>query len=320
MERDPESQPDWREDVREREETMRATVERGGEFTLLGTRAGLVRRGHFVYLRVARQWGGGSLIEIFPECPRCGMTWPAAWINPFFTKIVGQTVYGQFKTCEACLTAVDAQAKSQQLENRLRVLETLGFTTVQRQWTFDTYPNQGSPWLRRARQFVAAPLHDVLIYGNPGVGKTGLAIAILRSLWNQGRRVRSIRASELIMALRGTDAESTQRLFGLLADVDFLLVDDLSAIRRTEFWEEMLNVLIDLRQQASRVTLMTANIRIGRDDPSSVLTEFFGYVAYDRLVERGEFWHMKGNSTRQAYNREKPATGQSAYEQRQREP
>lgn len=301
MERDTDSQPNWNEDAAARVDALTTRTVSPLARARLRRSLGVQRRGRFVHLRVAKQWGGGSLDEIFPQCPRCNKTWPRAHVNPFFTAIMGVPIYTQFITCEDCLTAVNAAAASQHYEARLRVLGEHGFTQVQKQWTFDTYPNQGSPWLRRARQYVQHPAHDILIYGNPGVGKTGLAIAILRALWNDGKNVRAIRASELILSLRGTDAQHTQALLRDLSQADFLLLDDLSAIKRTEFWEEILNVLIDIRQQDNRITILTANVHVGKSDPSSVLSEFFGYVAYDRLVERGEFWQMKGTSGRQAY-------------------
>jgi DNA replication protein DnaC len=298
---EPDAQPNWNE------RRNLPAVRGSAGMVPLGSGA-LVKRGGFYSLKSAPRWGGASLDPIFPECPRCQKVHPFEFINPFFSRLLSLSAgreiiaYGQFLTCDSCLEAIEGETAAGREDARNAMLTAAGFSTVNRVWNFDTYPNQGSPFLRRAKQYVSRPVHDIVIYGAPGVGKTGLAVAILKALWTDNHGVRIIRASELILSLRGTDAAHTQAIMRALVEVEFLLLDDLSALKRTEFFEDVMNVLIDVRQQDGRSTIITANVRIAaKDDPAAVLSEFFGYVAYDRLVERGEFWELRGTSGRQAY-------------------
>jgi DNA replication protein DnaC len=161
--------------------------------------------------------------------------------------------------------------------------------------------------LKRARDYVAAGApHDIIIWGNPGVGKTGLGVGILQEIHRDGRKpVRFVRATEVMLLLRdtmspkGMTGMSELEIVQALASVDYLMVDDLSAISGTDYQDEIMSFLIDLRQKENRPTILTLNLRVPRGaDPSKTLLNFFGDRVYDRLRESGEEWWMTGHSMR----------------------
>lgn len=114
--------------------------------------------------------------------------------------------------------------------------------------------------------------------GSPGVGKSHLAMSILRNLNESGEQNRSclfVSVDEMLMRIRNSfnDRESkyTENYFvDLLTDVDFLVLDDLGAEtggtgttkKATDFTLRVLYAIANGRQNKS--TLVTTNL--GRKD------------------------------------------------------
>jgi DNA replication protein DnaC len=254
----------------------------------------------------------GSFTAQYPTCPHCQTVIRREIRNPFLERLVelftGQPriVWAVTMACDDCLARYEANTDKARAERRRLALERCGFSKAMITWTFDTYPQQGSDWLKRARDYVSAGApHDVILWGNPGVGKTGLGIAILRTMFDDGKTVRFLRATELMLMLRdamtpkGFEGQSELDVIQSIAAVDYLMIDDLSQINGTEYQDEIMSLLIDLRQKENRPTLLTLNLRVGRGgDPSRMLMNFFGDRVFDRLREYGEEWHMMGHSMR----------------------
>lgn len=114
--------------------------------------------------------------------------------------------------------------------------------------------------------------------GSPGVGKSHLAMSILRNLNESGEQNRSclfVSVDEMLLRIRNSfnDRESkyTENYFvNLLTDVDFLVLDDLGAEtggtgttkKATDFTLRVLYAIANGRQNKS--TLVTTNL--GRQD------------------------------------------------------
>ena len=99
------------------------------------------------------------------------------------------------------------------------------------------------------------------IFGASGLGKTHLAIGLLRKKMEQGKTGIFVVVPELMESLRrclrdnGDDFEILQALY----NVDCLVLDDLGAEKATEWVAERLYLVINQRYLSNRMTVITSN-------------------------------------------------------------
>jgi DNA replication protein DnaC len=100
-------------------------------------------------------------------------------------------------------------------------------------WTLQTFPFEAKPDLNRSQIQTLAGLsfveraQNVVFIGDPGTGKTGLAIGLLRQAILSGYRCRFFNAQDLLDQLYASLADrSTQRLIKTLSRYAVLLIDE----------------------------------------------------------------------------------------------
>jgi DNA replication protein DnaC len=100
-------------------------------------------------------------------------------------------------------------------------------------WTLQTFPFESKPDLNRSQIQTLAGLsfveraQNVVFIGDPGTGKTGLAIGLLRQAILSGYRCRFFNAQDLLDQLYASLADrSTQRLIKTLSRYAVLLIDE----------------------------------------------------------------------------------------------
>jgi DNA replication protein DnaC len=178
---------------------------------------------------------------------------------------------------------------------------------------FDLYsthnPSQEAA-LKKAVDYVEAwPRVDRgLLWAGPcGVGKTHLAVAVLKTLVEEkGVAGRFIDESELLRRLQfsyGPDSPDTEREVLLpLMDVELLVWDDLGTGRPTDWVRETVGMVLNHRYTNKRPTLMTTNWPLQRrpQDPGSVQTleERVGVRLYSRILEMCEIVPVEGPDAR----------------------
>jgi DNA replication protein DnaC len=160
---------------------------------------------------------------------------------------------------------------------------------------------------RRARAFVEAfPAVDkgLLLRGRHGVGKTHLAVAMLREIIaSRGARGYFYETRELLKLVRDTFAtagESEMDVLRPVLDADILVLDDLGAEKTSEWVQETLGLVVNTRYSERRPTIFTTNLDDTADttNPNSMYVQL-GARTRSRLFEMCHWVDMEGPDVRE---------------------
>lgn len=137
-------------------------------------------------------------------------------------------------------------------------------------WTLKTFPWELQPGVDQREIMELAELAfvreaaNIVLLGDVGVGKTGLAIGLGREALMAGYGVLFAKIHELMDQLTASLMDrSTPRLLRRLARIDVLIIDEFSHVKLTEEQANLLFRLIDARYH-KRSTIFTTNF--GFDD------------------------------------------------------
>jgi DNA replication protein DnaC len=163
---------------------------------------------------------------------------------------------------------------------------------------------------RRVADAFPAVTQGLLLEGQPGVGKTHLAVAVLKqAIQTTGARGLFYDTRELLRVIRSTyDPSIHTTELEVLRPVmyaDLLVLDDLGAEKTSEWVDETMNLIVNTRYNERRLTIFTSNYPDIPDDtePNSLLFRI-GFRMRSRLHEMCEFLVLDG-----ADYRELPANG-----------
>lgn len=164
-------------------------------------------------------------------------------------KLLGQEVDGRKQRAE------------ENRERRARFPET---------WTLQTFPWELQPGVDQREIMELAELAfvreaaNIVLIGDVGVGKTGLAIGLGREAVSAGYGVLFVKIHELIDQLTASLMDrSTPRLIRRLARIDVLIIDEFSHVKLNEEQANLLFRLIDARYHR-KSTIFATNL--GFDD------------------------------------------------------
>jgi DNA replication protein DnaC len=138
---------------------------------------------------------------------------------------------------------------------------------------------------------------SVILVGNPGTGKTHLAIVLGMAGCQQGKRVRFWRVTELITQLMEVREEhQLMRMKSQLAKLDVLILDELGYVPASKLGSELLFDVISTAYERTSV-IVTTNL------PFEQWTEVLGSerltgAVLDRLTHRCHILEASGESYR----------------------
>ncbi len=150
--------------------------------------------------------------------------------------------------------------KERALLNRMRAAK------LPWQWTLDTFPFKEQPGVNKSEIMELAKLNfiekneNIIFIGEPGTGKTGLAIGLLRTAILNGHRGKFYNAQDLLDELYTSLADrTTAKLYKQLSNIDVLCIDELGYLTLNKEQVNMFFKLIEMRYQ-KRPTIITTNL------------------------------------------------------------
>jgi DNA replication protein DnaC len=145
----------------------------------------------------------------------------------------------------------------------------------------------------------------LLLEGQPGVGKTHIAVAVLKqAIQTTGARGLFYDIRDLLRVIRSTYDPSTRTteldILRPVMQADLLVLDDLGAEKTSEWVEETMNLIVNTRYNEKRLTIFTTNYEDIPDEtePNSLLCRI-GHRMRSRLHEMAEFIVLDGADYRE---------------------
>lgn len=138
---------------------------------------------------------------------------------------------------------------------------------------------------------------NILVFGNPGTGKSHLSIALAREWCLQGRRIRFFTAANLVqLLLQAKESLKLQQCIKRLDRFEVLIIDDISYVPFEKHETDVLFTLLAERYEM-RSVMITSNLPFSKWD-NIFKDEMTTNAAIDRLIHHGTILELNASSYR----------------------
>lgn len=173
-----------------------------------------------------------------------------------------------------CLCKCEAEKRDREEEERKRIEferrvtehRRIGFPESDMQyWTFENADGSNEKIINAAKNYVAnfgefrENGKGLLLFGTVGTGKTYIAACIANALIDKGCPVLMTNFARIANTVSGM-FEGKQAYYDSLNRFPLLILDDLSAERKTEYMQEIVFNVIDSRYRANLPLIVTTNL------------------------------------------------------------
>lgn len=203
----------------------------------------------------------------------------------------------------------EADKRAREEMERIRQMRKIGITSADyMRMTFEADDGSDPQMTARASRYVAkrkemqAENIGLLFHGNVGGGKTFWAAAIANAMIDNGCSAMITTVPQLITAM-GQDFERDKAaILDRVANVRFLVLDDIGFERTSSYGHEKMFEIIDARYRARRPLIVTTNLTM--DELTNPPQMEYKRV-FDRIVEMCQPVFVSGEGRRKAIAREK---------------
>jgi DNA replication protein DnaC len=218
------------------------------------------------------------------RCTACGSERPWEWVPPVAPNgrpLAGTGVWRSTLVdgrCAPCTEKFEFSQERARLSRNLRerFIRVVGGAKPYRDFTFESFlPSVGNRAALATAKSLIPARQNLYVWGTCGVGKTHLAVAILRRWFSRGASAVMTTPAQLVRRLRMRPPDEEQRVMDELVRVNLLLVDDLGAGGESAFTRQVLQEVIDGRHFADRggliVTSLHSTEELARSRPDASL-------------------------------------------------
>lgn len=171
---------------------------------------------------------------------------------------------------------------------------------------FETHTDSQRTAHRKALKLVEQfPVVDkgLLFYGDAGVGKTHLAVAVLRAVIERtSARGLFYESRELLKIVRDSYNDSDVTELDVLRPVleaELLVLDDLGAEKKSEWVDETIGLVVNTRYSERRATVFTTNLSDTENTEPTSFAFQLGLRTRSRLKEMCDWVLIEGIDTRE---------------------